>query len=176
MKKTPWSAIAALAAALGVALGLGILAPATAAPDGPASYVQLTRVPATSLVASSGAYTDLSSTSKWSIQNEAGGYTFDADGITVPVAGVYQLEWSTILVNGGKGIVGFALNGDTPDGGILHAIGPVTSLAASVGNGSTVLPLQPGETIKLWGYGSGGTMSFQDAIAVRWSVTLIDEL
>lgn len=174
MKNKIIAGLAAIATA--VVLVVGGSALAQAAPDGPASYVQLTRVPSTTLTASNGSYTDLTSTSKWSIQNEQGGYTFGANGITVPVTGIYRLDWSVLATGNSNGIFGFAINGATPDGGILHAIGPVVQLAASTGNGSVVIPLQANDDIKFWGYGSGNSISLQTSIANRLTVTLIDEL
>jgi hypothetical protein len=168
--------VAALAAAVALTIGLG--ATAQAAPDGPASYVQITRTASTTQnLSNNGSYVSVATTAKWSIQNSTSGYTFDdTSGITVPVAGVYQLSWSLLLTSGANGICGFAVNGDVPDGGLLHGIGPVTNLAAASGNGSTVLPLQANDDLKFWCYGSGASMSIQDSVANRLSVTLIDEL
>lgn len=175
MKNKLIAGLAAIAAA--VVLVIGGSAIAQAAPDGPASYIQLTRTSGTSQsLSNNGSYVSVATTAKWGIQNSTSGYTFDDTvGITVPTSGVYELTWSLLLTSGANGICGFAVNGDVPNGGILDAIGPVVNLAAASGNGSTVIPLQAGDDIKFWCYGSGAAMSVQDSIANRIGVTLIDE-
>jgi hypothetical protein len=178
MRKTKrglWAGIAAVATSALILTGVG-LSTAQAAPDGPASYIQITRDAGAQSLSTNGSYKHVSTEAGWSIQNATSGYTFDAAGITVPVSGLYELTWSLLLTSGANGICGFAINGAVPDGGILQGIGPVTNLAAASGSGATVLPLQANDDVKLWCYGSGASMTLQDSIANRIGVALIDEL
>jgi hypothetical protein len=177
LKSRIWAGASALALVAVAAFGAAAIAtPASAAPDGPASYIQITRDAGAQSLSNNGSYVHVSTEAAWSIQNEQGGYTFDSAGITVPVSGLYELTWSVLLTSGANGICGFAVNGATPDGGILHGIGPVANLAAASGSGATVVPLQEDDDVKLWCYGSGGSMTLQDSIANRIGVALIDEL
>ncbi len=173
------AAAAAFALLVGGAFGAAALAgPAVAAPDGPAVYAQLDRVGATTAATgANGSYSNLTNnTSKWSALNEAGGFTFDTNGIHIPVTGVYHISWNAILTAGGSGICGFALNGDTPNGGVLFGIGPIVNLAAAVGNGSADVVLADDSTVNFWCYGNGGSITLQTVKASNIDITLIDEL
>lgn len=140
-------------------------------------YARFTRTSA-SLTVPSGSYANISAPTYWNIDEDGGFVHLNSggvNGVEVPVEGVYELSWSTILTSSGQGICGFALDSQTPNGGILQGIGPVVNLAASTGNGSATLVLPTRTAVSLWCYGSGGTMGFQDlnSPAVQWSVTLL---
>lgn len=183
MKNRIIAGLAAIVAALALVTGGSLAATAVAPPtavkastasvsEGTAVFARLVRQP-TGLRAFSGVYTDLSGTINWNLDQQ-GGFTFnDADGLVVPVDGLYELEWSAILNSPGQGIIGIALDGQTPNGGILQAIGPVVNSAAAIGNGSATIWLPAGTEVKLWGYGHGGFMELQTTAAVHWGVALI---
>lgn len=183
MKNRLIAGLAAVAAALALVAGGSLAATASQPTQVKAStasvandtavFARLTRTTST-LTAANGSYTNLSGTSHW-VLDEAGGFVFDSSGLHVPVDGIYEISWSTILTSGGSGIVGVATDGQTPHGGILQAIGPVVNLAAGTGNGSSTLFLPADTELDLWGYGSGSSISFQDmnSPAVHWTVTLI---
>jgi hypothetical protein len=140
-------------------------------------YARLTRTQ-TALTVPSGSYANISQSTYWNMSQDGGFALFNIAGkvgLEVPVDGVYELSWNTILTSGGQGICGFALDSATPNGGILLGIGPVVNLAAATGNGDTTIVLPAGTLVSLWCYGSGGTMGFQNinSPAVSWSATLI---
>lgn len=176
MKNKLIAGLAAIAAAVVLVIGGGAVANAYVVDHG-LVYASVVRNTGTTLTASSGAYTNLTSssnTSKWYI-DEAGGFTLDSDGITVPVDGVYELSWATMLTSGGSGIAGFVLDGQTPDGSLLGGVGPIVNSAAAIGNGSYSVFLPAGTEVDFWAYGNGGSMTLQTGPVTRLSVVLLQE-
>ena len=140
-------------------------------------YARFTRTSA-SLTVPSGSYANIGAPTYWNMDEDGGFVHINSGGVNgvgVPVDGVYELSWNTILTSSGSGICGFALDGQTPNGGILLGIGPVVNSAAAIGNGSTEIVLPAGTLVSLWCYGSGGTMGFQNinSPAVSYSITLL---
>jgi hypothetical protein len=138
---------------------------------------------APTLTAANGSYTNLTggtNTSAWSLSNYTPfgepTFSYDSDGLKVPVNGVYNVSWSVLLQTGGSGVCGIAIEGDTPNGGILHGIGAVVNSAAAIGNGSASVILGADDEVNLWCYGSGGTMTLQSTNAVKLSVDLVGVL
>lgn len=124
----------------------------------------------TALSAPNGSYGDISATAAWT--PELGGGMTYANGFTVPLAGLYQVEWSALIAGaGGSGIMGIAVNGATPNGALLYAPGILASGGAVFGNGAAMVRLNAGDTLKLWGYGNGSALTLNstaDHPATHW--------
>lgn len=150
--------------------------PSGATPSGwyPASGAMPTGVArrtTAALAVNNGSYTNISANAAWT-PNNMGGITY-TDGFIVPTAGIYQVEWSLIMVATMNGIAGIAVNAaGTPGGDVLHAVGPITHNAASTGNGSALVTLAANDKLTLWAYGSGaaGNVATTANAATHWGV------
>jgi hypothetical protein len=120
------------------------------------SIYGIARRTATSVSSGNGSYADVSANAAWTTDLN-GGMVY-SNGFTVPIAGLYEVEWSVLGTGSTEGIMGIAINGATPGGNVLHAIGAVKSAGAAVGNGSALVRLNAGDTMKLWAYGNSGTI------------------
>lgn len=125
----------------------------------------------TALAINSGSYTNISANAAWT-PNNMGGITY-TDGFIVPLAGIYEVEWSLIMVGTMAGIAGIGVNiAGSPGGDVLHAVGPIATTAASMGNGSALVTLAANDKLTFWGYGSGasGNVAPLAGAATHWGV------
>lgn len=133
--------------------------------------IGLARRTTTALTAPSGSYGDMSATAAWSTAL-SGGVTY-SNGFTVPIAGMYQVEWSLLISIGGSGIGGIAVSPAVPNGAVLHAPGIIASAGAAFGNGSAMVRLSAGDLVKFYAYGNGSTLTITataDHPASHWGV------
>lgn len=110
------------------------------------------------------AYVNMSANSAWStaVNGELQGAMTYTNGFVVPIAGVYDVEWSLLFVSPTVGaVVGVGVNVSTvTDSSILHALsGMALGGGALAGNGSAKIRLNASDVLTLWGYGNGASVT-----------------
>jgi hypothetical protein len=127
------------------------------------------------------AYTDVSSSTNWSLGNGGTAYNMSySNGMTVPINGLYLVEF-TIMQTGSyvSGLAGISKNiSSSPGGDQLYGLTNFTSGPAVSATGSALVSLLAGDTLKLWVYAAGASMAIKDnssgtSVATRWGCTWI---